>query len=415
MYKTRLAQWGYVKNFKKTRDIDWQAAAVLQSERLRSGCGTSALQVHCQGVKLDVPGKHLRYRRVSEDDLTTETATNGLTSQTCPVHIHSVSPTAGREAAVSAPTTGRQELSPTQRYLNLSRCGSLSPATSSSAMVDLLTAMEKPGGGSLKAFTDTASTWGPTLAGSPSPSDDFVRTGTRILMTGIAFAEAEAPFCDPIESDLSLLLERGLSPDSSNIHFGEPMDSESSCDRVQQDLRLSFGGGHSPDSLDLCCGEPMEIEAVDCPAQRGTRPLLGSGAMLDSLESSRAGPIEPRIFLLRSDNNNISERAKGLDHPALAWLCQDRNDKASNAQLPSTFPGRQGQSLKEEHVPISSPFTLLSHASSTPPFCDQILQSVRTMALQVAEPTNLAARVGADDSSSWVLMNLTGPALGTQY
>jgi tetratricopeptide (TPR) repeat protein len=419
MYKTRLAQWGYGKNFKKTREIEWRAAAVVQRERLRSGRNTSALQVHCRGVGLNGPGKSLRYRKVSEDDLLAEAAANGRTSQTYPVHIRSVSPTAGRETATSAPTARRDpnegELSPTQRYLNLSRCGSLSPAASSSALVDLPTALEKPRGASLKAFTDTASTWGPTLAGSPCPSDDFVSTGTRIIMTEIAFTEAEAPFCDPIESDLSLLLERGLSPDSSNIYSGELMDSEPGCDRVQQDLGLSYGGGHLPDSLDLSCGEPMETEAVDGQVQQDTRPLLGGGAMAGSLESSRAKPAEPRVFLLRSDNTNLSERARGLDYHALAWLCQDRKDKGSNEPLPSTFLGRQGQSLKEEQVPISSPFTLLSHTSSTYLPCDQMLQNVRTMALQVTERTNLTSRVGADDMSSWVLTNSTEPALGTQY
>lgn len=371
MYKTRLAQWGYVKNSKKTREIDWQAAA------------------------------------------------NSLTSQTCPSHIRSVSPTARREAATLAPTARRdpneEELSPTQRYLNLSRCGTLSPATSSSALVELLTALDKPRGASLKAFTDTASTWGPTLAGSPSPSDDFVNTATRIIVNGIAFTEAEAPFCDPIESDLSLLFERGYSPDSSNIYFGEPMDIEPDRDLVQQDLGLPFGGGHWPDSLDLSCREPMEVEAVDGQVQQDTRPLSGSGATADSLGSSRAGPIEPRTFLLRSDNTNLSERARGLDYHALAWLCQGRKDGGSNELLPSMFPGRQGQSLKEEHVPISSPFTILSHASSTSPSCDQIPQDVRTMPLQVAEPGNLTSRVGADDMSSWVLVNPTELALGTQY
>jgi tetratricopeptide (TPR) repeat protein len=419
MYKTRLAQWGYVKNFKKTREIERRAAAVVQRERLRSGRNTSALQVPCRGVGLGGPGKCVRYRKVSEDDLLAEAAVNGRTSQTCPVHIRSVSPTAGREAATSTPAARRDpnegELSPTQRYLNLSRCGSLSPAASSSAWVDLLTALEKPRGASLKAFTDTTSTWGPTLAGSPCPSDDFVSTGTRIIMTGITFTEAEAPFCDPIESDLSLLLERGLSPDSSNIYSGEPMDSEPGCSRVQQDLELSFGGGHSLDSLDLSCREPMESEAVDGRVQQDTRPLLGGGAMADSLESSRARPIEPRVFLLRSDNTNLSKRARGLDYHALAWLCQDRKYKGSNEPLLSTFRGRQGQSLKEEHVPISSPFTLLPHASSTSPPCDQMLQSVRTMALQVAEPANLTSRVGADNMSPWVLMNSTEPAPGTQY
>src|ERR1700735_3263906 len=71
----------------------------------------------------------------------------------------------------------------------------LSPATSSSALRELLTVLEKPRGASLKAFTET-STWGPTLAGSPSPRDDFANTETRIIVNGIAFTEAEAPSCD---------------------------------------------------------------------------------------------------------------------------------------------------------------------------------------------------------------------------
>ena len=381
MYKTRLAQWGYVKNSKKTRQSDWQADAVMRRQRLRSGRSTSALQVHCREIKLDGPGKHLRYRKMSEDDLLAEVAANGLTSQACPGHIRPVSPTAGVEAVTLALTAGRdpneEELSPTQRYLNPSRCGTLSPATSSSALVELLTALDKPRGTSLKAFTDTASTWGPTLAGSPSPSDDFVNTAarTRIIVNGIAFTEAEAQFCDPIESDLSLLFERGLSPDSSNIYFGELVDIEPGRDRVQQDLGLSFGGGHSPDSLDLSC---METEAVDGQVQQDTRPLFGSGATADSLGSSRPRLVEPRAFLLRSNNTSLSECARGLDYHALPWLCQGRKDRGSNELLPSTFPGRQGQSLKEEHVPISSPFAILSHASSTSPSCDQILQDVRT-------------------------------------
>src|SRR5271170_4743340 len=226
MYKTRLAQWRYVKNSKRTREIGWQAHTVVQRKRLRSGRSTSALQVHYREIKLDGPEKYLK---MSEDDLLTEATANGLTSQTCPGHIHSVSPTARREAATPAPMTGRdpdeEELSPTQRYLNLSRCGTHSPATSSSALVELLTALEKPRGASLRAFAET-STWGPTLAGSPSPSDDFANTATRITVNGIAFTEAEAPSCYQIESDLSLLLERGLSPDLSNIYFGELTDIE---------------------------------------------------------------------------------------------------------------------------------------------------------------------------------------------
>jgi len=418
MYKTRLAQWGYVKNFKKTRAIDWQADAAVQREPLLPGRSTPALQVHCREIKLDGSGKYLRYRKMSKDDLLAEAAANGLTSQTCPGHIRSVSPTAGRETATLAPMAGRnsneEELSPTQRYPNFSRCGTHSPATSSSALVELLTALDKPRGASLRAFTDTASTWGPTLAGSPSPSDDFVNTATRIIVNGIAFTEAEAPFCDPIESDLSLLFERGFSPDSSNIYFGEPMDIEPDHDRVQQDLGLSFGGGHWPDSLDLSCREPMEAEAVDGQVQQDARPLFGSGATADSLEPSRARPIEPRTSLLRSDNTSLSESARGLDHHALAWLCKGRKERGSNELLPSTFPGRQGQSLKEEHVPISSPFTILSHASSTSPACDQILQDVRTMPLQVTEPASLTSRVGAGDVSSWVLMNPTELALDSK-
>jgi hypothetical protein len=353
---------------------------------------------------------------MSEDDLLVETAANGLTSQTCPGHVRSVSPTARREAATPAPTAGRdpdeEELSPAQRYLNLSRCGTLSPATPSPALVELLTALEKPRGASLKAFTET-STWGPTLAGSPSPSDGFANTA-HIIVNGIAFTEAEAPPCDQIEPDLSLLLERGLSPGSSNIYFREPMDIEPGRDRVQQDLGLSFGGGHSPYSLDLSCREPMETEAVDAQLQQDTRPLFGSGATADSLELSGTRPIEPRTLLLRSDNTSLSERARGLDYHALPWLCQGHKNRGSNELLPSMFPGRQGQSL-EEHVPISGPFTIWSHASSTSPSCDQILQDVRTIPLPVAEPASLTSRVGADDVSSWVLVNPTELALGTQY
>jgi hypothetical protein len=370
MYKTRLAQWGYVKNLKKTREIDRQAGA------------------------------------------------NGLASPACSGHIRSVSPTAGREAATPAPTARRdsneEELSPTQRYLNLSRCGTLSPTASSFALTEFLTALEKPWGASLKAFTDTVSTRRPTSIGSPSPSDDFANTATRITVNRIAFTEAEAPFCDPIESDLSLLFGRGLSPDSSNIYSGEPMDIEPGRDWVQQDLGLSFGGGHSPDSLDLSCWELTETEAVDGQVQQDTRPLFGSGATADLLGYSRARPIEPRTFLLRSDNTSLSEHARGLDYHALAWLCQGRKDRGSNELLPSTFLGRHCQSLKGKRVPTSSPFAILSHASSTSLSCDQIRQDVRTMPLQVTEPVNLTSRVGADDVSSWVLVNPTELALGSK-
>src|SRR5205807_2407159 len=141
MYKTRLAQWGYVKNLKKTRQIDWQDDTVMQRERLRSGRSTSARQAHCREIKPNGPGKYLRRRKMYENDLLAEAAANGLTSQTCPGHIRSVSPTAGRDAATLAPTAGQcpneEEPSPTQRYPNISRCGTLSPATSSSALVEL--------------------------------------------------------------------------------------------------------------------------------------------------------------------------------------------------------------------------------------------------------------------------------------
>ena len=78
MYKTRLAQWGYVKNLKKTRQIDWQDDAVMQRERLRSGRSTSARQAHCKEVKLNGPGKYLRRRKMYENDLLAEAAANGL-------------------------------------------------------------------------------------------------------------------------------------------------------------------------------------------------------------------------------------------------------------------------------------------------------------------------------------------------
>jgi hypothetical protein len=342
MYKTRLAQWGYAKNSKKTREINRRAAA------------------------------------------------NVLTSQTCSGHIRSISPTARRKAVTPAPIARRnpneEELSPTQRYLNLSRCGTLSP-TSSSALAGFLTALERPRSVSLKAFTDTVSAQEPTLTGSPSPSDDFINTAT--IVNGIASTQAEAPFCDPIDSDLRLLFERDLSPGSSNIYFGEPMDIEAGRDRVQQDLGLPFGGGHSPGSLDLSCWEPMETEAVDGQVQQDARPLFGSGAMADSLESSRAGPIEPQTFLLRSDNISLSEHARGLDYHALAWLCQGRKDRGSSELLMST-------------------------SSSTSLSCGQVLQDVRRIPLQMTEPANLTSEVGADDVSSTVLVNPTELVLGSK-
>src|SRR5947207_15024573 len=72
MFKTRLAQWGYLK---KMRDIDWQAVAVLLKAR-KTGQKASVFTVHDRKIKPADLRRSLKDRKISENDLLAEAAAN---------------------------------------------------------------------------------------------------------------------------------------------------------------------------------------------------------------------------------------------------------------------------------------------------------------------------------------------------
>lgn len=81
-------------------------------------------------------------------------------------------------------------------------------------------------------------------------------------------------------------------------------------------------------------------------------------------------------------------------------------------RLPGPVPVSKEPGLGEDYVLISEPSKPSSEASTSS--CDQIQQDVRTMALQVVRPVALMSRYGAEDITSWVLVDSTEARDGAQ-
>src|SRR2546423_1382358 len=129
MFKTRLAQWGYLK---KMRDIDWQAVAVLHNER-KTRQKASVFKVHGRKIKLADLKRYLKDRKISEDNLLAEAAANDITSQNIPDHIRCSTPLPATDPPDSTQDSSTSERPTARRPSDKTRCSSTSPVMSASA------------------------------------------------------------------------------------------------------------------------------------------------------------------------------------------------------------------------------------------------------------------------------------------
>lgn len=217
MFKTRLAQWGYLK---KMRDVDWQAVAVLSKELQKSGRKASAFKVHRRKIKLADLKKYLKDRKMSEDDLLAEAAANDINGQNIPNHIHCFNALATAEPGSPAPNSSQDpstsDGSPTRGHLGITHCSSTSPAVSASpsGSFDIV---NKPASTSSRVSSNEMSTTLPTAGNLRSPTEHLIDGGSDFAVHGLMPLETNAPFCDQVQQEMGELLVRGLSPDSMDL------------------------------------------------------------------------------------------------------------------------------------------------------------------------------------------------------
>jgi tetratricopeptide (TPR) repeat protein len=221
MFKTRLAQWGYLK---KMRDVDWQAVAVLHKQRKKSGQKPSAFKVHSRKIKLADLRKYLKDRKISEEDLLAEATANDITSQNIPDHIRCFTPLATTDPASPVPDSTQDssasDRSPARRPLDKTHCGSASPAMSASARSEPFEFIESHRSTSSEAANNDMSISGPAGANAQSSSEHLVQIGCNTAVHGLAPLETDASFCDQVQQNLGLLCARGLTPDSLDLSSG---------------------------------------------------------------------------------------------------------------------------------------------------------------------------------------------------
>ena len=227
MFKTRLAQWGYLK---KMRDIDWQAVTVLHKQRLKSGKKTGAFMVHRKKIKLADLKKYRKDRNISEEDLLAEAAANDITEQTIPHHVRCFTPTIPTSPASpkqsSSPPSSSPERFTAHQLLGTTICGSNAPAMSISPQLGSFEAVDMP-----QSTSSVASSCEMFASGLPAhqtrnSGEDIIGIGSNVAPHGLPPLDTGAEFCDLVQQELGSLLVRGLTPDSLELSAGS-IDGES--------------------------------------------------------------------------------------------------------------------------------------------------------------------------------------------
>ena len=221
MFKTRLAQWGYLK---KMRDIDWQAVAVLHKQRLKAGQKTSSFMVHGRRIKLADLGKYLKDQKISEDDLLVGAAANDITELTIPDYIRCFTPTISTDLASAVQSSGQEsstpEQSPTRELVGTTICGSNSPVMSMAANSEPYEIVDKCRSTSSGTSSSNMSTSALLDPQKRISDDGIIGVGSNVAVHHLPPLNTEAVFCDAVQQDLGSLLVRGLTPDSLDLSAG---------------------------------------------------------------------------------------------------------------------------------------------------------------------------------------------------